>query len=187
MLYLVSYILKLIKNYFEHHKIFWTFSIFFFFLQDLKEVLSERNIPDTKQTKSLDSFVHHSYIRGKMVHQNAVNISEQGVVNFCDISPSTEENLISFSQRPSLQTFSATEVNLIDNEITSPTFYKLIPEKDTSESDQLVNILKENEQLKQDLEEKLAVIKDLHAVNEELKGVHLQKIGSDASKVSFLT
>lgn len=122
-----------------------------------------------------------------MVHQNAVNIAEQGVINFCDISPSTEENLISFSQRPSLQTFSATEVNLIDNEIASPTFYKLIPEKDTSESDQLVNILKENEQLKHDLEEKLAIIKDLHAVNEELKGVHLQKIGSDASKVSFLT
>lgn len=122
-----------------------------------------------------------------MVHQNAVNICEQGVVNFCDISPSTEENLISFSQRPSLQTFSANEVNLIDNEITSPTFYELIPEKDTSESDQLVNILKENEQLKHDLEEKLAVIKDLHAVIEELKGVHLQKIRSDASKVSFLT
>lgn len=120
------------------------------------------------------------------MHQNAVNIAEQGA-NFCDISPSTEENLISFSQRPSLQTFSATEVNLINKEITSPTFYKLIPEKDTSESDQLVNILKENEQLKHDLEEKLATIKDLHAVNKELKGVHLQKIGSDASKVSFLT
>lgn len=124
---------------------------------------------------------------------SAVNISEGDVIdyiNFSCVSPASERNLISFSHCPSQKSCSVLEHNLINIESVpaspvpseSGKQDKSIPGKSSVEYSEFVKVLKENEKLNRDLEEKLAAIENLQETCKDLE-VCLQDAGSDALKV----
>lgn len=155
-----------------------------FYFQSVKEVLAERNTPESKQFHSLDSFARESYTERRAVGESGVNIDERDVIdhlNFSSIPSLTEADLISFVSCASPQSCSFVEK---ENYSTSN---KTDFDKSSEESCKLVNLLKENECLKLELKEKLAVIRDLQITCEELekRGAHLKETGTDALKVSL--
>lgn len=131
--------------------------------------------------------------------ESAVNIAEQDIVDHLDfstVSPAKDENLISFSTRCSSQSCTVGEYNSVNVKIVSGSS-DTIQEKETVskpdetdecfEESQLKNVLKENEKLKLELTQKLAIIRDFQVMCKEmeLKSVQVKGSRSDALKVNF--